>query len=139
MNNPFHHITPIQIRFADMDAMGHVNNANFLTYIEVARIRYSNDVLGTDIDFSKRGFILAKATIDFILPVEPGDEVQVATRCSRIGNKSFDLEYEITRVNREPHVVVAKAHSVQVGYDYYEKKSITISNEWKKRIEAYEQ
>lgn len=121
-----------------MDAMGHVNNANFLTYIEIARIRYSNEVLGKDIDFSKQGFILAKATVDFILPIELGDEVQVAARCSRIGNKSFDLEYEIRRVNHQPHVVVAKAHSVQVGYDYHEKKSIVIPAEWKKRMEGYE-
>lgn len=121
-----------------MDAMGHVNNANFLTYIEIARIRYCNEVLGAGIDFSKQGFILAKATVDFIRPIELGDEVQVATRCSRIGSKSFDLEYEITRVNHQPHSLVAKAHSVQVGYDYLEKKSIVIADAWKKRMEAYE-
>lgn len=138
MNTRFQHFTPVQVRFADIDAMGHVNNANFLTYIEIARIRYSNDVLGADIDFSRQGFILAKATIDFILPIELGDEVRVATRCSRIGNKSFDLEYEIMLVNCKPHRIVAKAHTVLVGYDYHDKKSIRIPDEWKKRIEVYE-
>lgn len=121
-----------------MDAMGHVNNANYLTYIEIARIRYSDEVLGKGIDFSKQGFILARAAVDFILPVELHDKVEVRTRCSRIGNKSFDLEYEIVNLNHEPPVLVAKAHSVQVGYDYHEKKSIAIPDAWKKRIEEYE-
>ena len=121
-----------------MDAMGHVNNANFLTYIEIARIRYFDMVLDTGIDFSKQGFILARATVDFILPIEIQDTIQVHTRCSRIGNKSFDLEYEIMNVNREPSVLVAKAHTVLVGYDYLQKKTIMIPDQWKKRIEDYE-
>ncbi len=121
-----------------MDAMGHVNNANFLTYIEIARIRYFNEILSKGIDFSKQGFILARATVDFILPIEIQDAIQVRTRCSRIGNKSFDLEYEIVNVNHEPPVLVAKAQTVLVGYDYHEKKSIAIPDAWKKQIEAYE-
>ena len=121
-----------------MDAMGHVNNANFLTYIEIARIRYFDEILSKGIDFSKNGFILARATVDFILPIELHDKVQVRTRCCRIGNKSFDLEYEIVNVNQEPSVLVAKAHTVLVGYDYHEKKSIIIPDAWKKRIEDYE-
>lgn len=121
-----------------MDAMGHVNNSNYLTYIEIARIRYFDAVLSKGIDFSKQGFILAKASVDFILPIELNDKIEVRTRCSRIGNKSFDLEYEIVNRNHQPAVTVAKAHTILVGYDYQEKKSIAIPGLWKKKIEEFE-
>lgn len=138
MNNAFRHITPIEVRFADLDAMGHVNNSVYLTYIEIARVKYADTVLGTTMDFSREGFILAKATVDFILPIEMHDTIQVATRCSRMGNKSFDLEYEIIKTNEAQPVVVAKATTVLVGYNYIEKRSIAIPDDWKKKIEAYE-
>ena len=134
----FRHATPIQIRFADMDAMHHVNNAKYLTFIESARICYFNDVLQAGMNLSP-GFILAKATVDFLLPITLLDEIKVMTRCSRIGNKSFELEYEIARVNPSPQTAVAKAQTVLVGYDYQLQKTIQIPDEWKKRIEAFEQ
>lgn len=137
MSDLFRHATTIQVRFADMDAMNHVNNAKYLTYIESARISYFREVLGKHMHAAP-GFILAKASIDFILPIALHDEITVLTRCSRIGNKSFDLEYQIVRVNPQPQSVVAKAQTVLVGYDYQSLKTIQIPDEWKKKMEAYE-
>ena len=134
----YRHSTPIQVRFADVDAMNHVNNAKYLTYIESARISYFKEVLAKGMHGSSPGFILAKATVDFILPITLNDEIKVLTRCSRIGNKSFDLEYEITRVNPLPAQTVAKAQTVLVGFDYQSNKTIQIPDEWKKRIEDFE-
>lgn len=134
----FHHSTTIQVRFADVDAMNHVNNAKYLTYIESARIGYFTEVLAKGMHGSP-GFILAKATVDFMLPIALHDEIKVLTRCSRIGNKSFDLEYEIKRVNPLPAQTVAKAQTVLVGFDYQSNKTISIPDEWKKRIEVFEQ
>ena len=133
----FRHSTIIQVRFADIDSMNHVNNAKYLTYIESARISYFSEVLAKGMHGSP-GFILAKATVDFVLPIALHDEIKVLTRCSRIGNKSFDLEYEIVRENPLPAQTVAKAQTVLVGYDYQSNKTIQIPDEWKKRIEAFE-
>jgi len=72
------------VRFRDCDAMGHVNNAVYSTYLEEARI----GVLGDLIDF-----ILARVEIDFRSELRAAEEVEVRTRCSRVGRKSFDLEY----------------------------------------------
>ena len=138
MNTQFRHITPIEIRFADMDAMGHVNNAKYLTYIEIARIGYFNTVLSKGVDLSRQSFILARAAVDFVLPIELHDKIQVATRCARMGTKSFDLEYEIVKTNHDAPIVVAKAQTVLVCYDYLDKKSIAIPDGWKKLIETYE-
>lgn len=59
------HKTPIQLRFKDMDALGHLNNANYLTFFELARIKYFRDTVGTEIDWNKDGMIIARATIDY--------------------------------------------------------------------------
>jgi len=51
----FNHYTPIQIRFADLDALNHVNNANYMTYMETARMAYCEDVLSDDLDWTTVG------------------------------------------------------------------------------------
>ena len=94
-----------RVRFRDCDALGHVNNAVYSTYLEEARI----GVLG---DLSS--FILARVEIDFRAELRMGEEIEVRTLCSRIGTKSFDLEHVVSADGR----VVAEAKSVLVGYDY---------------------
>src|SRR5678816_2279223 len=93
-----------RVRFRDCDAMGHVNNAVFSTYLEESRI----GVLG-----GLNDFILARVEIDFRSELRMGEEVEVRTRCSRIGTKSFDLEHVIEAGGR----VVAGARRVRVSYD----------------------
>ena len=102
---PFPHVHRDRVRFRDCDAMGHVNNAVFSTYLEESRIGVLGDL--TD-------FILARVEIDFRSELRMGEEVEVRTRCSRIGTKSFDLEHVISAGDR----VVAEAKSVLVSYDY---------------------
>ena len=107
MDDPGKHKTIIQIRFADIDSLGHVNNANYLTYMESARIKYFVEVVGEKVDWTKNGIILAKATIDFKAPVELADqEVTVYTWCSNMGTKSFELSYSI--VNSKNNTVAAE-------------------------------
>ncbi len=109
------------VRFRDCDAMGHVNNAVYSTYLEEARI----GVLGDLIDF-----ILARVEIDFRSELRAGEEVEVRTRCSRIGTKSFDLEHVITADGR----VVAEAKSVLVSYDYARGESVPVPDELRERL-----
>ncbi len=88
--HPFKHKTPIQLRFKDGYIMGHVNNANHLTYIELARIKYFEDVVGSDASWSQQqGIILAHISIDYKQPLFVRDTVFVYTRCSKIGKKSI--------------------------------------------------
>ncbi len=131
------HITQIPIRFADMDIMGHLNNAKYLTYMETARIKYFNDVIGDKINWSENGFILARAVVDFKAPVYLTDEeIIVYTKCSKIGNKSFDLNYTMVKTNNRQEV--AKGITTLVAYSYGENKTILIPEEWKEKINKYE-
>ena len=112
-----------RVRFRDCDAMGHVNNAVYSTYLEEARI----GVLGDLIDF-----ILARVEIDFRSELRNGEEVEVRTRCTRIGTKSFDLEHVIAADGR----VVAEAKSVLVSYDYGRGASVPVPAELRHRLTA---
>jgi acyl-CoA thioester hydrolase len=110
-----------RVRFRDCDAMGHVNNAVYSTYLEEARI----GVLG-----NLSSFILARVEIDFRAELRMGEEIEVRTRCSRIGTKSFDLEHVIAAGDR----VVAEAKSVLVAYDYDLGGSVPVTEELRRLL-----
>ena len=134
----YRHSTPVQIRFKDTDAMGHINNANHYTYMELARMHYFNDVVAHDHDWTQIGFILAKMVIEYVKPLMPGDTIYVFTRCSRVGTKSFDLEYAIVRMNGGSQDLMATGTSVIVCYNYKQKVSIAVPSEWKEKMQAFE-
>ncbi|WP_297216632.1 thioesterase family protein [Thermoplasma sp.] len=91
-------ITPIQIRYDDIDLLGHVNNARFLTYFEIGRLNYMKKFFMTE-DPVTVNIVIARAEIDFERSVHFGDEVYVRTWISRIGNTSFDFSYSIEDKN----------------------------------------
>ena len=124
----------VNIRFSDLDLFGHVNNAVYLTYFEEARVAYFNEVVGYDYDWSTEGVILARVEIDFVIPVHFKDEVFIRTKCCRMGSKSFDLAYEMFIVKEEKEIMLSSATSVMVMYNYKEKNSILVSEEWKVKL-----
>src|SRR6266550_1501414 len=89
---------PIEIRFADFDSLAHVNNASYFTYLEEARIQYFGKVITTsEVDWWQDGMILARMEIDFRRPITGYNNYFVYIRCSRLGNKSFDFNYLVTK------------------------------------------
>ena len=128
------HICQIQVRFGDTDKLGHINNANYLTYVESARIQYFIDIIGDNINWDKEGIILARATIDFISPIELSDRtVEVHSHCSRIGTKSFDLTYSIFKSNTNE--LAAQGVTTLVGFNYQSNSSIVIPTLWRNKME----
>ena len=119
--------------------MGHVNNANHLTYIELARIKYFEDVVGYDANWSQQqGIILAHISIDYKNPLFLRDKVFVYTRCSKIGRKSIELSWVIAREKSSEEETIAQGIAVLVCYDYGESKAIEVPENQKKKIIAFE-
>jgi acyl-CoA thioester hydrolase len=118
-----------RVRFRDLDPMGHVNNAVFLTYLEQARVALFSE-LGAVTTLEEMNMIVARVEIDFKAPVRLGQEVEISVRPSRFGTKSFDLEYEL-RVEGE---LVAQAKSVQVAYDYNRREPVPVPAEWREKL-----
>lgn len=126
-------VTDVQMRFRDIDGMGHVNNAVFLSYTELARTHFYMKVAKKerleDIDF-----ILAHFDIDFESQAVWGDQIRVAVWPSKIGTSSFALRYEISEARTGR--VLARAKSVQVSYDYERKKPKPIPPDFRRLLEA---
>ena len=136
---PFKHKTPIQLRFKDVDKMGHVNNANHLTYIELARTKYFEDIVGVDANWSQQhGIILARIEIDYKQPIFLHDKVFVYTRCSKIGRKSIELSWVIVREKSSTEETLATGIAVLVCYDYAESKTIEVPELQKQKILQFE-
>jgi acyl-CoA thioester hydrolase len=136
---PFKHKTPIQLRFKDVDKMGHVNNANHLTYIELARLYYFEEVVGNDANWSHQlGIILAHISIDYKSPIFLHDTIFVYTRCSKLGKKSIELSWAIVRDKNQNEEIVAQGISVLVCYDYGEHKTIEVPELQKQKIMQFE-
>ena len=121
MTGAFPFVQHEHVRFRDCDAMGHVNNAVYSTYLEQARIGILGDL---------EPFILARVEIDFRAELRADEDVEVHSRCSKIGNKSFELEHEIRTGER----VVANAKSVLVGYDYAAGASVPLTENQRRRL-----
>ena len=142
LTGPFSHRVDITVRFADTDAMGHVNNAKYLTYCEIARIRYWTDVTGDPIALGTEGaesLILAEARITYRAPAFHGEIVTVETRATRIGRSSFTLEHRLLAcVSGEETRLVAVSESTLVRYDYGTVLPVALSPEHVASIEGFE-
>lgn len=118
--------------------MGHVNNANHITYFETARIEYFREVIGEKIDWSREGIILAHTEIDYLRPILLDDEVWVYSRVSRLGTTSYEVEYLIVCRSEDQEVPVASGRSVQVCFDYVNQATMKVPERWIEKVKAYE-
>ena len=112
----------IQIRYADLDALGHVNNSNYLTYFEIARVHYFNELLGKDWDWRNEGMILANSSLEFLKPLLIQHEAEVKISTLSVGTKSFELYYEIS----VDDIVVCSGKSVIVAFNSLRNETIPI-------------
>jgi len=125
--------TDIQMRFRDIDGMGHVNNAVYLSYVELARTQfYMHHANRRSLD--EIDFILAHVDIDFESQATWGDQIQVTVWPSKIGNSSFTLSYEIKE--KKSGRILARAKSVLVSYDYEKKKSKPIPDDFRSLLQS---
>ena len=126
---------PIEVRFRDMDSMGHVNNAVFFTYFENARIAYWRAVPAIR---SRKAldYILARAECDFRSPATVEDTLACHIRVGSFGRSSFTFEY-LLRDERTGRVV-AEGRTVQAVYDYAENRTRPLDPGLRAAIEEFE-
>ena len=136
MTDAYRHRTTIQVRFRDIDAFGHVNNAVFFSYVELARIRYLLDVLQPETGFEHLPLILARVELDYRSPIMFGDVVAVDTRVDRIGRSSFGMSHRMTAGGDER--LVGEVKSVLVTYDYDNARPMPVPDDWRRRMGEHE-
>lgn len=120
------------VRFGDTDAMGHVNNAKFATYLEDARVGFFRETTRDTVSLA--GLILARTEIDFVRPIFFGPEpVETDVWVEHVGTKSFRLGAEM----RQSGQVVGRAVAILVAYDYAANGSRPLTGDEKALLSAH--
>ena len=132
---------PIQVRWRDLDALGHVNNAVFFTYFEQARTRYWLSLVGAR-GLTSIGFIVVHAACDYVSPATLGETLLVGVRIPAAGRSAFSFEYRIVSHDASqdgaPARLVATGRTVQALYDWDSRQTVPLTDELRKRIESRE-
>lgn len=132
----FHHSTPVQIRFNDIDIMAHVNNSVYQNFFDLARTHYFGKVFSEKIDWKKTALVLAKITIEYLNPIFLEEKIEVLTKVHSIGNKSLQMIQKI--INSETGEVKAINDAVLVAFGIKEDTAVPIPEQWKSDINFFE-
>ncbi len=132
----YFHITPLQIRFNDIDKLGHATNSVYQQYFDLGRMAYFNDVLKEKMNWEDEGLILVSINIEYLNPIKLYDQVIVRTKIYSIGNKSLKMSQEI--VNQSTAKVASTSKATMVGYNNNSESSIPVPARWRKMIADYE-
>ena len=132
----FKHITPIQLRFNDIDRLGHVNNNAYFEYYDIGKEKYLHDVLKVDYVEGAIVPVIAHIETDFFSPIFYGDNVEIRTRVSHLGTKSFTLEQEA--VSLKDGSVKCRCSTVMVCFDKKTQASVPFPEEYKQAIVDFE-
>jgi len=122
----------LPVQFRDIDRMGHVNHAVYLQYMETARVELARR-LGMIRDVSSSSFIVAMAHCEYERPIMDERSVSVSCWVSRIGDRSWDLDYTVSA----GRVEFAIGRTTQVGYNYNTLRTVKISEKLRKSLEKY--
>ena len=125
------YVAEIEVRFADLDPRGHVNNAAYATYLEQTRAGWVDDVLETDL--VEIDMVLARIEVDFERPIELDDAVEVALDVASLGRTSIGMEYEILADGER----AAAAKTVQVIVDTETGRARDLPEAMRERIAEY--
>lgn len=134
----YNHVTPIQIRFNDIDVLNHLNNSCYLSFFELGRVNYFKKTLKNNIKWDKKGFVLARTEIDHVHPIFLEDEVYCFTKVTKFGKKSLTIKNSIVKKVKNELIECASGIGILVAMDYKKKSSINILKNWKELIELFE-
>jgi acyl-CoA thioester hydrolase len=125
------HVEPHTVLWGDMDALGHVNNARYLTYFEHARLAWSN-AAGYALNNTSAGMILAKATVNYRKPIVYPARLKIEMYAQGAGRTSF-VQPLIIR-DADSGDVYAEGECVIVWFDYVAMKPIGVPDELRKLL-----
>lgn len=126
----------LTVRFRDLDALNHVNNAVYLTYLEEARLAFSAE-MGVDWSrFQEQGFVLARCEIDYRRPALLGDTLRIELGVGNLGRSSFEFVYRVTRV--DDGQLIAEARTTQVCFDFIRNRPARLPETWRAALARHQ-
>jgi acyl-CoA thioester hydrolase len=136
-NDRFKLILPIEVRFSDLDALGHVNNVTYFTYFEIARVKYLHTVSGKPVSIDDIKLVIVEAVCRYRAPALLSDVLQVGVRVSHMRRSSFAFEYRICRSGDGR--LVAEGRTIQTVFDHQTKRVAPIGAAFREQVERFEQ
>ena len=132
----FQHHTPIQIRFNDIDILGHVNNAVYQHFYDLARKKYFEEIIGEQLNWQIFGMVLASISIEYSNAIRLDESISVRTGIEMIGEKSLTMIQEL--YNTKTGELKSQNRAVLVGYSASNNRTAPVPESWKEKIFEYE-
>jgi acyl-CoA thioester hydrolase len=127
---------PIQVRFSDVDMMGHVSNTVYQNYFDSGKIAYFDEVI-PELDFKDVTVVGASVKIDYIKPIFMRTRVLVETRVAVIGHKSITMEHHL--VEEQSGEILSICTAVLVCFSLRQQVSVAVPEAWKMKMLAYDE
>lgn len=136
VEHDFHHAMPVQLRFADIDILGHVNNSVYLQLMDLGKSRYFEAAAPENIDWKRVNVVIVNVNVDFYAPAYFHEPLMVATQATSISERSMRLEQRI--YNAETGQTKCVGRTVMAGFDVETATSAPIEQAWVEALERFE-
>lgn len=137
VEHDFHHAIPVQLRFADIDILGHVNNSVYLQLMDLGKSRYFEAAAPDRVDWKAVNVVIVNVNVDFFAPAYFNEPLMVATQTTSISEHSMRLEQRI--YNAETGRTKCVGRTVMAGFDMKTATSAPIEEAWVEALERFEQ
>lgn len=129
----FKHSTDLQIRFSDVDVLGHVNNTVYLAFYDTGKAWFFSDIHERVVEWSKVETVIANIDCCFVAPIYFGEKVAVYSRCEAIYDRSFKVLQVIAE--KESGAIKSACETVMVCFDPERKESMPMPEHWRRALE----
>jgi acyl-CoA thioester hydrolase len=123
---------PVEVRYGDVDAMDHVNNTVYVSFLEQARMRLWQERIASLSSARDIPIIVARVAVDYRSPVGLSESLEIGVGVRAIGRTSFTLAYRVEADGR----LAAEGETVQVLYDYGQSRPAPIAGALREKLEA---
>lgn len=130
----FHHKVDLQLRFNDIDILGHLNNTVYFSFFDTGKAYFFESIRHGQMNWRRVECVIANIDCAYVAPIFFGEKIEVRTRCLHIGEKSFTLQQVI--VEKDTLKIKAAANSVMVSIEPETLKSVRISDAFRADLEA---
>jgi len=132
----FNHSLPIQIRFNDIDAVGHINNNEYFSYFDLGKTTYFENLKASQVSWTEGFIVIARIETDFYSPIYYKESITVDTKVIKVGTKSVTMLQQIRNVRSGE--IKCRCKSIIVAYDAVLQTSMNIPDVWREAIAQFE-
>lgn len=135
-NRPFYHSYPLQLRFNDIDMVGHLNNSIYISFLDLGKVHYFKAVMGSLVDWHHIPVVVVNININFYSPSYLDEELEVVTAVYAISERSLKMEQRV--INRHTGDIKCVAYTVMAGFDPSTATGAPIDPKWAVAIKEFE-